>query len=112
MSVLYHPGKPNVVADVLSRLLMGSVAHIEDDKKKLVQDVHRLVRLGVQLVDSTKGRVIVHNGRCGSPIVCFEVGEVAFIGPKSVHEAMEKVWLLRERLKTDQSRQKSSADVR
>ncbi|WMV08641.1 hypothetical protein MTR67_002026 [Solanum verrucosum] len=61
MSVLYHPDKANVVADALSRLSMGSVAHIEDNKKKLVQDVHRLSRLGVRLVDSTKGGVMVHN---------------------------------------------------
>ena len=33
MSVLYHPGKANVVADALSRLSMGSVAHVENDKK-------------------------------------------------------------------------------
>ncbi|KAH0650521.1 hypothetical protein KY284_030433 [Solanum tuberosum] len=42
MSVLYHPRKANVVADVFSRLSMGSVAHIEDD--------------------STKGGVMLHNG--------------------------------------------------
>ena len=62
MRVLYHPGKPNVVTDALSRLTMGSVADVEDEKKKLVRDVHRLARLGVQLVDSTKGGVMVHNG--------------------------------------------------
>ncbi|WMV40996.1 hypothetical protein MTR67_034381 [Solanum verrucosum] len=39
-----------------------SVTHIEEDKRELVRDVHRLARLGVQLVDSTKGGVIVHNG--------------------------------------------------
>ncbi|WMV14189.1 hypothetical protein MTR67_007574 [Solanum verrucosum] len=62
MGVLYHPGKANVVADALSRLSIGSVAHIEEDKKELVQDVHGLARFGVQLVDSTKGGVMVHNG--------------------------------------------------
>ncbi|WMV25598.1 hypothetical protein MTR67_018983 [Solanum verrucosum] len=62
MSVLYHPDKVNVVADSLSRLSMGSVAHVEDDKKELVWNVHRLSRLGVQLVDSTNGGVMVHNG--------------------------------------------------
>ncbi|KAH0652607.1 hypothetical protein KY289_030285 [Solanum tuberosum] len=62
MSVLYHPDKENVVADTLSRLSMGSVAHVENEKKELVRDVHRLARLGVQLVDSTKGGVMVHNG--------------------------------------------------
>ncbi|KAH0765186.1 hypothetical protein KY285_001057 [Solanum tuberosum] len=41
MSFLYHPGKTNVVADALSRLSMGSVAHIEEDKKIFVRDVHR-----------------------------------------------------------------------
>ena len=42
MSVLYHPGKANFVADALSRLSMGSVSHVEDGKKELVKDVHRL----------------------------------------------------------------------
>ncbi|WMV46045.1 hypothetical protein MTR67_039430 [Solanum verrucosum] len=41
---------------------MGSVAHIEDEKKELVRDVHRLAQLGVQLVDSTEGGVMVHHG--------------------------------------------------
>ena len=42
MSVLYHPGKANVVADAISILSMGSVAHVEDEKKELVHEVHRL----------------------------------------------------------------------
>ena len=33
MSVYYHLGKGNVVADALSRLSMGSVAHVEDKRK-------------------------------------------------------------------------------
>ncbi|WMV18906.1 hypothetical protein MTR67_012291 [Solanum verrucosum] len=61
MSVFYQPDKANVVADALSWLSIGSVSHIKKDKKELVQDVHRLAWLGVQLVDSTKGGVMVHN---------------------------------------------------
>ncbi|WMV58815.1 hypothetical protein MTR67_052200 [Solanum verrucosum] len=61
ISVLYHPGKSNVVANALSRSSMGSVAHIKEKKKELVRYVHRLARLGVQLVDSIKGGVMVHN---------------------------------------------------
>ncbi|KAF3624372.1 hypothetical protein FXO37_31381 [Capsicum annuum] len=38
MSVLYYPGKANVVTDALSRMSMGSVAHVEDGKKKLAQE--------------------------------------------------------------------------
>ena len=32
MSVLYHPGKANVVADALSRMTMGSVSHLDEAK--------------------------------------------------------------------------------
>ncbi|WMV58673.1 hypothetical protein MTR67_052058 [Solanum verrucosum] len=45
MSVLNHPGKVNVVVDALSRLSMGSVAHVEEEKRELAKDVHRLARL-------------------------------------------------------------------
>ena len=43
MSVLYHPDKSNVVADGISRMSMGSVAHISNDKKEMVKEVYRLV---------------------------------------------------------------------
>jgi len=61
MSVLYHLSKANVVEDSLNRLSMGSVAQVEVEKKELVRDMHMLARLGVQLVDSTKGGAMVHN---------------------------------------------------
>ena len=50
MSVHYHPRKANVVADALSRLAMGSVSNVEEKRKELVKDVHRLSRLGVRLM--------------------------------------------------------------
>ncbi|MCQ7842167.1 Ty3/Gypsy family RNase HI domain-containing protein, partial [Salmonella enterica] len=33
MSILYHPGKANVVADAFSRLSMGSNTYIEEEKR-------------------------------------------------------------------------------
>jgi len=54
----------------------------------------------------------LYGRRCRYPIGWFEVGEVALIGPELVHEAIEKVRLIRERLRTAQNRQKSYADVR
>ncbi|WMV32800.1 hypothetical protein MTR67_026185 [Solanum verrucosum] len=50
--------------------------------------------------------------RCRSPVGWFEVGETALIGPDSVHDAMKKVQLIRDRLKTAQSRQKYYTYVR
>ena len=54
----------------------------------------------------------LYGRRCRSLVGWFEVGEAAWIGPDSVLDAMEKVQLIRDRLKTAQSRQKSYADVR
>ena len=44
MSVHYHPGKTNVVADALSRLSMGSD---EEEREEIVKDVDRLALLRV-----------------------------------------------------------------
>ncbi|WMV09561.1 hypothetical protein MTR67_002946 [Solanum verrucosum] len=50
MSGFYHPDKANVVADALSRLSMGSVAHI-DDESSFVADVKAKQGLDPILVD-------------------------------------------------------------
>ena len=59
-SVLYYPDKSNIVADALSRMSMGSVAHVPDDKKELVNEVNRLSWLGVHLEDSSNEGPMVH----------------------------------------------------
>lgn len=62
MSALYHPGKANVVFDALSRITMGSLSHLFNDKKDLVKEVHRFARLGVRLEDSPNiGSIVLHN---------------------------------------------------
>ena len=49
---------------------------------------------------------------CRSPMCWGEVGDAPMLGPKEVKEMAEKVHLIRERMKTAQSRQKSYADHR
>ena len=47
MSVFNHPRKDNVVADALSRIIMGTVSHLDEVEKDLTREVQRLSRLGV-----------------------------------------------------------------
>ena len=69
MSVHYHQGKDNVVADALSQLSMDNVSHIYDEKKELVKEVHQLSRLGERLVDTPSGGVSVHSSSESSFII-------------------------------------------
>ena len=55
----YHPRKANIVEYALCRLSMGSIAHVEEEKKELVKDVHSLARLGVLLMSISDSCVIV-----------------------------------------------------
>ena len=73
MSLHYHPGKANVVADALSRLSMGSLSHVEEGKKEMVKDIHCLTNLGVRLLDSEDREVIFHGLAKSS--LCDEVKE-------------------------------------
>ena len=75
MNVHCHPGKGNIVADALSRMSIGSKTHIEDEKKELAKDVHRLAKLGVSLVDSTSGGDLVHPSSESSLVVDVKQGQ-------------------------------------
>ncbi|XP_070057643.1 uncharacterized protein [Nicotiana tomentosiformis] len=54
----------------------------------------------------------LYDRRCRSPIGWFEIGEAELIGPDIVHQTMEKVKIIKERLKTAQSHHKFYSDVR
>ena len=69
MSILHHPGKVNVVADALSRMTMGSVSQIDEAKKDLVKDIHRLARLGVRLEDYLNGGFMLYHNFESSLVV-------------------------------------------
>ena len=49
---------------------------------------------------------------CSSLIGLLEVGESSILGLEIIHEALEKVTVIRDRLATAYSRQKSYADNR
>ena len=59
MRVQYHPCKGNVVANSLSRLFFGSVAHIDEKGRSHFKDVHMLARLRVLLTNISNSGVTV-----------------------------------------------------
>ena len=48
-SILYHPGKANVVAYALSRKSTGSLAHISTERRPIIKELHELIEQGLQL---------------------------------------------------------------
>ncbi|GJR35802.1 putative reverse transcriptase domain-containing protein [Tanacetum coccineum] len=54
----------------------------------------------------------LYGQKCRSPVIWTEVGESQLIGPEIVQETTEKIFQIKERLKTARSRQKSYADKR
>lgn len=56
MRRLYHPGKANVVADALSRKSMGSLAHMAEVLRPLVEQLHALTLRDSQFgISDTRG---------------------------------------------------------
>ncbi|XP_070010459.1 uncharacterized protein [Nicotiana sylvestris] len=79
---LMEKGKANVVADALSRRFMGSLAHVEAEKRQLTKEIHQLACLGVRLVNSGNGGVVLQNTTKSSLIA--EVKERQYEDPELV----------------------------
>ena len=47
-SILYHPGKANVVADALSRKSTGSLTHISTERRSIIKELHELINHELQ----------------------------------------------------------------
>jgi hypothetical protein len=54
----------------------------------------------------------LYGRKCRTPLYWDQIGERQFFGPKIIQEAEEQVRIIRENLRTAQSRQKSYANTR
>ena len=115
LSTIFHPqtdGQAERTIQTLEDMLRACVLEFQgswDDHLPLIEfaynnSYHSSIEMAP--FEALYGR------RCRSPVGWFEVGEMALIGPDLVLDVMEKVKVIREMLKTAQSRQKSYSDVR
>ncbi|XP_069149036.1 uncharacterized protein [Solanum lycopersicum] len=132
MTILYHPGKENVVADALSRkaVSMGSLDMLQVGERPLARDVQSLANSFVRLDISESGKVLEDMLRAcvidfgGQWDQFLPLAEFAYnnsyhssieIAPFEalydlLRESLDKVKLIQDRLLMAQSRQKSYAD--
>src|ERR1051325_5572821 len=54
----------------------------------------------------------LYGRRCQTPLCWYESGESAVIGPEIVQQTSKKIKMIREKMRTSQSRQKSYHDKR
>ena len=52
----------------------------------------------------------LYGRRCKSPVGWFEVGESSLFGPKIIYDALDKVQVIKDRLKITYSQKKSYAN--
>ncbi|GKB36681.1 hypothetical protein Tco_0881623 [Tanacetum coccineum] len=115
--IRYHPGKPNVVTDVLSRKERG--------KPRRVQAMAMTIQYGVRGMilaaqseafkqENGMMRTVVmdeaHASR--SPVLWAKIKESSLTGPELVLDMTDKVVLIKEKLKAARDCQKSYADNR
>ncbi|RVW50103.1 Retrovirus-related Pol polyprotein from transposon gypsy [Vitis vinifera] len=122
--IQYHPGKANVVANALSKKSVGSLAAIRGESwASMTSKDHynhflflngngNILPWTLSLEDLLRACALDLKGDVGFLFVGDDVGEKKLLGPELVQLTVEKVSLIKERLKTAQSRQKSYADNR
>ncbi|WMV13659.1 hypothetical protein MTR67_007044 [Solanum verrucosum] len=89
MSVLYHPGKANVVANAPNRLSMGSVAHIEDERKELAKQ--RVDPILVELKESLLKKSVEAFSQGG-------YGVLRYQGLPRIRRQRYSIWVIEDRM--------------
>ena len=115
MSTTFHPqtdgqseGTIQVLEDMLQACFMDHQGSWEEHLPLVEFAYNNSYQASIQMApyEALYGRP------CRSPLCWTEVGESSIIGPDLIRDTSDKVSLIRQRLLTAQSRQKSYDDVR
>ncbi|GJU49035.1 putative reverse transcriptase domain-containing protein [Tanacetum coccineum] len=116
MSTAYHPqtdGQSERTIQTLEDMLRACVMDFGGSWDTYLPLIEFSYNNSYHTTSVTCGTIRALYGRkCRSPVIWTEVGESQLIGPEIVQETTEKIFQIKERLKTARSRQKSYADKR
>ena len=115
MSTTFHPqtdGQSERTIHVLEDMLRACVLDHQGSWEEHLPLVEFAYNNSYQASIQMAPYEALYGRPCRSPLCWTEVGERSITGPDLIRDTPEKVSLIRQRLLTDQSRQKSYADVR
>ena len=115
MSTAFHPqtdGQPKMTIRVLEDMLRACVLDHNCSWEKNLSLVEFTYNNSYQASIQMAPYEALYGRPCRSPLCWTEVGESSITGPNMIRDTSEKVSLMRQRLLTTQSRQKSYANVR
>ena len=114
-STAYHPqtdGQTERVNQVLEDMLRACILSYGKNWEKCLPFAEFSYNNSFQASLGMAPFEALYGRKCRTPLNWSETGERAFFGPDSINEAEGQVQLIRDRLRTAQSRQKSYADHR
>ena len=115
MSTAFHPqtdGQSERTIQVLEDMLRACVLNHKGSWEEHLPLVEFVYNNSYQASIQMAPYEALYGRPCRSPLCWTEVAENSIIGPDLIRDTSEKVSLIRQRLLTAQSRQKSYADVR
>ncbi|XP_059671067.1 uncharacterized protein LOC132316607 [Cornus florida] len=115
LSTAFHPqtdGQSERVIQVLEDMLHACVLDFRGSWEDHIPLVEFAYNNSYQASIGMAPYEALYGKPCRSPVCWAEVGDGSFLGPELVQETTEKVAIIRDRLRTAQSRQKSYADRR
>ncbi|XP_059639261.1 uncharacterized protein LOC132281583 [Cornus florida] len=115
LSTAFHPqtdGQSERTIQILENMLRACVLDLGGSWKDHLQLIEFAYNNSYQASIQMAPFEALYGRPCRSPVCWTEVGETAALGPDIVLETTEKIKLIRQRLLTAQSRQKSYADKR
>ena len=115
MSTAFHPqtdGQSERTIQILEDMLRACVLDLKGSWEEHFPLVEFAYNNSYQASIQMAPYEALYERPCRSPICWIEVGESSITGPDLIRDTSDKVGMIRKRLLTAQSRQKSYADVR